>query len=191
MGAKDGSFTREVCQQLSLWWTGDESQDLLVKSNSSGARATSRAKAGKNVRGHCGDVAATDETIAPLLKLVTIELKRGYGRATIAELLDAASSAKSQTYEAFLEQTILSADNAKTPYWLLIHRRDRRRSVVYFPRSLYKALTKVGSFQTMPVPFVTAFVYITPKSFWVAATPLSEFLNCVKPHHVLKLARRL
>lgn len=80
-----------------------------------------------------GDITATDPIGAPLLERVTIEIKRGYSDASVAVMLDKPDRAKQQPWEAFVEQTILSADEAGTLEWWLIWRRDRKETLIFTP----------------------------------------------------------
>lgn len=142
--AKGSQFEREFCRRLSEWWSDGEHDDLFWRSSQSGGRATVRRRKGKSTRGHCGDITATDSVGEPLLKLVTFELKRGYGRATIHDLLDQPDTAKEQTWGAWLKQARAAALNAGTPYAIVVHKRDRRRAVIFFPKAFHESLVRLG-----------------------------------------------
>ena len=86
MGSKGPPFEREVCHALSLWWTKGERDDVLWRSQNSGARATSRSKVGKTTAGQYGDIAATDPTAAPVTALAVWECKVGYSTTTPFDL---------------------------------------------------------------------------------------------------------
>lgn len=127
---KGSQFERNTCRQLSLWWTNGERDDVFWRSAGSGAMAKTRSKSGKGTFGQYGDVQATDPVGQPLLDAFTIELKRGYNRFTIQDLLDKSGKAQQQ-YEKFFEQVMQDAENAGTDNWLLIVKRDRRDALVF------------------------------------------------------------
>lgn len=110
--AKGGDYEREICKRLSLWLTNGRDDDQLWRSSQSGGRATSRAKRGKGTKGHAGDTVATGKYGARLLKLVTLEIKRGYSKvANVHSLLDLRPRNDAvQVYEDWMWQTELAAD---------------------------------------------------------------------------------
>lgn len=142
MANKGGQYERDICRTLSLWMTNGRDDDQLWRSSQSGGRATSRAKKGKKTKGHSGDTVATGKHGRRLLKLVTMEIKRGYNRdANVHTLLDLRPATDAvQTYEDWLTQAHTAAYRAGTPFWWLIHRRDRRAAVLYMPFRLWDKL---------------------------------------------------
>lgn len=130
---------------LSRWWAGRD--DVFWRSNSSGARATQRAKKGKQTKGQCGDICATDPVGAPLIDLVTFELKRGYSSRTIADVLDvdAAIKTKLQTWELFIAKAHRDHERAGSFAWAIISRRDRRTTWIWMPRYLVTELRALGA----------------------------------------------
>jgi len=152
--AKGGGYEREISRTLSLWWTGGARDDVFWRTYGSGGRATTRRKKGKSTAGACGDIVATDEVGAPFTKLTTTEVKRGYsakkrGRGTakprnepgasLHELLDPAKPIKTPWAE-WIVQARTAAENAGTPYWAIIHRRDRRVALIAVPYRLMRDL---------------------------------------------------
>jgi hypothetical protein len=155
MGQKGGAFEREFCGLLSLWWSDNATDDLFWRSATSGARATTRRKKGKDTRGHCGDICATDDTGTPLLRTLTVELKRGYPGVNLSTLLDGPEQKGKESYAGFIRQAVAAAKNAGTPYWLLVHRRDKRKAMAFMPWDL---VNKIGGLHPKPnnsVLFVT------------------------------------
>lgn len=138
--AKGSSFERLICKELSLWWSGGTRDDIFWRSSNSGGRATVRGRQGKGTFGHCGDVAAVDPIGLPLLKTVTLELKRGYSKCSVADLLDEGKGRKPTEFEGFLVQAREAAARAGTPFWMLIQRRDSKQAVVFMPIELYAKL---------------------------------------------------
>jgi hypothetical protein len=140
--AKGPSYERILCRELSLWLSGGRHDDWLWRSSQSGGRATQRAKSGKRTAGHCGDLCCTCKEAEWFTKLVTVESKRGYnGSAMMADLLDRddwpSDKHRKETMLGMIEQARDAAKRAKTPYWMLIHRRDKRQALVYLPRRFY------------------------------------------------------
>jgi hypothetical protein len=135
MSQKGQSFERSFCVQLSLWWSSDQDEDLFWRSSQSGGRATSRAKRGKQTRGHCGDVCATDSEGELLMRWVTVELKKGYNKTNPYFLLDSLneSETNAQEFAAFIKQARSAAKRAGTAYWWLVHKRDYRQTMIFTP----------------------------------------------------------
>lgn len=152
--AKGGSYEREVCKTLSLWWSDNKDDDLFWRTSGSGARATVRGRKGKTTRNHCGDICNTDSVGEPLIKVITFELKRGYSRNNISELLDCPLDSSIQTYEEWFEKAETSRFNAGSFSWMLIHKRDRRDPVCFIPLYFYNALREVGALSLLEHPFL-------------------------------------
>jgi len=118
-----------------MWWSGGSTDDLFWRTSGSGARATTRAKHGKQTTGHYGDVTFTCPSAAPLIELITIELKRGYSKKNVQDMVDRLDKSKPSTYEDFFEQAINSARDAGTPEWMVVVKRDRRKAYVFMSTS--------------------------------------------------------
>lgn len=144
--AKGSSFERHVCKQLSAWWTQGERDDVYWRSSQSGGRATQRAKSGKRTYGSYGDIAAVDPIGEPLLKLFTIELKRGSSHKSPGDLLDFKRDNKCHPWIKCLLQTIRSAKQARSVGWILICRRDCRQAMIYIDRGTARELDQVAMF---------------------------------------------
>src|SRR6185503_13875219 len=142
-GHKKGSqFEREISRRLSQWWTIGERDDIFWRSSQSGGRATQRAKKGKRTAGSYGDITALDSIGRPLLRMFTIELKRGDSHGHPLELFDAPPSNVQRKWEKTLFQTVASAQDAGSIGWLLIHQRDRREIMAYMDWDLGKQLVR-------------------------------------------------
>jgi hypothetical protein len=76
---KGGSFEREICSKLSLWWSNEKRDDIFGRSDGSGGRFTARQKKGKDTANMSGDVTFTDSIGEPFIKAWNIEAKTGYG----------------------------------------------------------------------------------------------------------------
>lgn len=187
------SFERSFCKQLTLWWTGDASADVIFwRTAGSGARATSRRKSGKkSATAHCGDLAAIDPVGAPLTKLITFELKSGYKADTLHDLLDRPDSAAVQEYEEWVFKARTAAANAGTPYWAIVHWRKRREITMTIPGKLHDVFCmyqiKLGN------PIFESAVKIregSNESFRrLVSFRLSAFLDGVTPTQIRKIER--
>ncbi len=83
--AKGGEFERNICKQLSLWWTENERDDIFWRTAGSGARHTTRQKKNISTENSAGDVCYIDQLGKPFIDYFLMELKRGYtskGRLT-------------------------------------------------------------------------------------------------------------
>lgn len=124
---KGSPFEREIARRLSLWWSDGQADDWFWRTAGSGGRATNRAKQGKATANGGGDICAQTKEAQNLLDLVTFEIKRGYNTATVSDLLDIEGGG---VMGKFIEQARKSASLAGTPYWAVIHKRDRREALL-------------------------------------------------------------
>lgn len=187
MSAKGSSYERDLCRRLSLWWSEGEHDDLIWRTAGSGGRATVRRKAGRRTVGHCGDLCATDPAAEALFRVFTFELKRGYGNANPFDLLDRREGMAVQTFEKFVVQAEASRAAADSLYWCLIHKRDRRESMVYVTKEAYLKFFALGSswYTGYRVLFLSV-VLSNRKVLRLAAMPLEQFLK-LPPRVVKKL----
>jgi hypothetical protein len=178
--AKGSSFEREVCRQLSLWWTNQERDDIFWRASQSGGRATTRAKRGKSTANSAGDVAYLDVIGKPFLDKVCIEIKRGYStRSDTTGLIDSPSTS---LLFKFLEQAECSRLNANVPYWMLIQKRDRRVPIIHIPSKMMGRLNNFLGKEKISERF--DFFQFTIVSYgdcsWeIVSVPLVDFLGIV------------
>jgi hypothetical protein len=130
--SKGSQFERDICRDLSLWWTDNENDAVFWRTSTSGARATVRHRKGKSTRSQHGDICATDPIGQPFVDAFTCEIKRGYTKDTLADLFDRPKQGK-YTYQQWFDKIRETARAARTPSWLLIARRDRRVPLVFIP----------------------------------------------------------
>ena len=183
---KGNTFERAICKALSLWWTSGEREDVFWRSASSGGVATQRHKVGKTMYGQSGDIQAIDPIGAPLLQLMTVELKRGYTTTSFADALDKPARNKPCVFEGFVSQCSFEAKTAGTPFWLLIVQRNRRKALVFVPTALYKRLC------IKPRPPVSAKIDIcrddvNARRIRVVCVPFDDFLAGVSPAAICTL----
>lgn len=187
MSQKGSKFERDICKQLSLWWTENERDDIFWRTAGSGARAKVRGRKGKDTSGQHGDIAATDPIGAPLIDLITIELKRGYSKHTIADLLDKPVNGGKQIYEQWIEQAIESHQQAKSLAWMIIAKRDRRETIVLFNSDF---LMRSGMIPLGNFPRFLTTVKIGELGINVCGMPFNAWLSCTSQKDVLKLAKK-
>jgi hypothetical protein len=181
-GNKKGSgFERQICKQLSLWWTRGERDDVFWRSSQSGGRATVRSRKGKTTAGSYGDIVALDPIGKPLTDLFTIELKRGKSHGHPGDLIDCKGDPKCNEWYKTMQQAQLSADNAGTPAWMIISRRDCRKSAVFFPTwVLDRGENGVLAPHVSKLVHAPAFRYITDHGDFTGVE-LDKFLEIVDP----------
>jgi hypothetical protein len=139
MAQKGSGFERSICKQLSKWCSNGKSDSIFWRTSTSGARATVRARKGLETPNSYGDVCAIDPIGAPLIDLVSIELKRGYsGQLTLQDLLD--SNQKEPLLLKFWKQAERDRLIGKRHWSWLIFQRDRRRACIMFNRSFWDFL---------------------------------------------------
>lgn len=191
---KGNTFERSICTLLSEWWTQDESpprQDVFWRTASSGGRATQRGRKGKQTKNHCGDICATDPIGQPLIDVITWELKRGYNKDTIADLLDKPEGTAKTAYEKWILQARESQKHAGSQSWAIIVKRDRRYPLVIIP-SYFKMMCGLLP-DPLPksilpaVPNIQVVAYVGDFSDCIDIMRLSDFLKCT-PKRIKELA---
>lgn len=129
---KGSQYERDICRKLSLWWTQGLRDDVFWRTSNSGGRSTIRAKTGKKTFGQYGDVQATDPIGQPLMDYSTIEIKRGYSKASIMDIIDKPKNGAVPLYEKFIQQAIEEHKQAGSKTWWLIIRRDRKDALLFY-----------------------------------------------------------
>ncbi len=142
--SKGSDFERWVCTQLGLWWTDGKRDDVFWRTSTSGARATVRARRGKQTANQHGDVAAVDPIGSPLTDLLMIEIKRGYSADTVQDVLDRREGSKPGTLAGWFEKAEADSKVAERFGWLLISKRDRREPIAWMPFRVAKRLEADG-----------------------------------------------
>lgn len=176
---KGSQFERDICRKLSLWWTDGARDDIFWRTSQSGGRATTRAKAGKalQAKGAYGDIAAIDPVGEPLIAAVSIEVKRGYNRFSLQDLMDGTQAEEKYGLASFLDQARRDAA-ASNREWLLIWKRDRRTALIFYTRAVLNKLESLGlAWGQFPadVRVCTLWDFATQQEVVVA--PLDAFLG--------------
>lgn len=180
--AKGSSFERLIAKRLSLWWTQDVSpprEDVFWRTSNSGGRSTIRSKVGKKTSNSAGDIGATDECGLPLLRFMTLELKKGYNKFSVADLLDKPTKGAKPLYESWFDQAEASSVQAGSLYWSLIVNRDRRETVIFFPEELAAELLVRGA--AFPYGKNASLSVRTSQDRWIDGFLLQEFLDGTDP----------
>lgn len=195
--SKGGQFERDVCRQLSLWWSSGERDDLLWRTGGSGGRATTRARKNLATCNQHGDICAMDKSVEPLLKVFTFELKRGYSRQFISQLFERTDRSAIQQWEKWIQQARESAKKAGTPYWLIISRKNNLDGIVVMPLLAYGALRERSCLFEMEGPILEIRNCLVrkknfkPKQLSLMAVKLSDFINRVSPKAIKDMAKEL
>lgn len=189
--AKGSDFEREICKDLSRWWTCSDRDDVFWRTAMSGGRATVRARQGKTTAGSYGDITAIDPIGAPFLKAFALELKRGYNRDTLHDIVDCSPTAKQPTIVKWIEQAHASRKLSKSFHWMIIHRRDRRQPMVYMPKAAMMYLLKQAN-QHMTngmgiVAMPSHVKYEHKKKRHIGFMLLEDFFTTISPKHVREL----
>lgn len=143
--AKGGQFERDMCKDLSLWWTHGEREDVFWRTSGSGARATTRGKQGKSTHGHHGDITYTDPIGKPFLDCFIVELKKGYKDASLSRIIDHEGNSGPGLYHDWIVKSIESQQLSGSKYWLVIAKKDRRKTLVIQPRQFTDHYKQMGS----------------------------------------------
>ena len=191
--AKGSDFERELCRRLSRWWTGGERDDIFWRTSQSGGRATQRSKKDLKTFGSYGDIAAVDPIGQPLMKMFTIELKRGSSYGTPGDLLDFKPINSKHPWVVCLEQAIRSHEQAGSLAWMMICRRDHRLPVVFLESRIFKWLRDgspvVGSVNFMRFSLAIREEKGYLKNIFFSGIPLEFFLASVLPRQIIHLVK--
>ena len=180
--AKGSSYEREVCKLLSKWWTDGHTDAVFWRTSNSGGRATVRGS--KGTTNQHGDICATDPVGLPLLRVFALEIKRGYPRSTIHDLIDSDGTPKG-SYASWISQAKASQKLAGSKSWMILHKRDRREPTVTLPDPIFMNLLHTSGLEKPAPPFA-----ITSYGADVLATiRLDAFLSNITPLAVAVLGK--
>lgn len=189
--SKGSSFERNICRQLSMWWTkgieGKARDDVFWRSSQSGGRATQRAKSGKKTFGSYGDINAVDPVGQPLMRYFTFELKRGRSHGTPACLIDSPRTKKIRPFEAALNQAFDAHTLAESFTWALICKPDRREVMIYLSIARLHQLASNNGLRP-PVRYALN-INPTGRRFAFAGLLLTDFFKQVRPVDIVDLSK--
>lgn len=179
--SKGSQFERAICKKLSLWWSDGETDDIFWRSQTSGGRATLRRKKGKTTYGSYGDIAAVDPRGTPLIKLWTIELKRGKSHGSPWEMLECRGDCKK--FEKTIQQTYRSHQDAKSLGWMLICQKDYHNTMVYVDWATMRNFSSsfINGYVRYSIPFRIDGEYMRLRFVGVL---LEDFLKRVTPDQI-------
>ncbi len=180
--SKGSAFERQVCKQLSLWWTDWERDDIYWRTSQSGGRATSRTKAGKTTAGQYGDITCVDPdgVGSELTKLFSIELKKGYGPWSFVDLIARTTSPKTHPFRRFWAQVEQQVESSEVFLPMLIVQRSGSAPLLILEGTTMRALLPLKACR-LPHVSLVAFEYN------VVATRLEHFLENTDPDAVVQL----
>lgn len=184
--AKGSLFERQICKELSLWWTEGKRDDIFWRTAGSGGRATSRARRRQSTANSHGDICALDPLGKPLLDALVFELKRGYNWVTLHDVVDKAPHHKKQEFEYWVDQAISSMNGAGAASWAIIHKRDQRRAMIYLPFGL---VTNLGEEAIISVTLQCLVRRDSGPSEEVAGMPLETFFSACSPRSFPHVSR--
>ena len=188
MANKGTPFEREICKLLSLWWSGGTRDDIFWRTDNSGGRAKFRKRRqNKDTYGQSGDIQAVDPIGQPLLDAFTCELKRGYSKYTITDMLDKRPRMAIQQWEKHVRQAHTDSKNAGSKYWMLISRRDRREALADIPLSAARRLERNGS-KIFQFPHMECYLELkNGRRVAVLSMRLCDFLKSTEPCHIMNI----
>ena len=193
--AKGASWERQISNVLSHWWTGDPDAGVFWRTANSGGRATVRTRKGRKTPNHFGDLCATDPVAQPLLDLFVVEIKRGYNRATVHDLLDRSPKSAAPVHAEWINKVNEPAKAAGVRYWRLIHKRDRREPLILLPDHFVCELEDHVEIclEDLELSDNRVLRFYCPDVFhsyvWVFA--LADFLTAVKAKDIVALHEKL
>lgn len=192
-GSKGPPWEREICKLLSRWWTKDylePDEDIFWRTAGSGARATTRKKKGKKTDYQHGDVTFTNPIGEPFIRAFTVELKRGYSKSSIFDLIDKTN--QKSLYGEWINKITEQCYQQNNFSWLLITKRDRRVPMVYLPIDKFLFLIYRTEFiPTFGSPVVKLNFLLDNKPQEIIGITLEEWMAVVHPRNVRMVANRL
>ena len=99
---KGNSFENRIAKQLSLWVTNDYREDVLIRTATSGARATQLLKSGKIFETQAGDIIAVEEQGLQLTETFLLECKH-YKDANIESIFFGGKTGLNKWWERLVE----------------------------------------------------------------------------------------
>jgi len=191
--AKGSSFEREICKELSLWWSKGVRDDIFWRTAGSGARATVRRKGRDcDTANSTGDMCSLHSSGEPFIRHFLIEMKKGYTRGgdriDVLKMIDALEGRKSCLLQQWLDKAWLEAHSAGRKEVWLIFQRDLSKPMLMVRHSW---LAELQDGMSMSFPYPNIQVGSVEENWSIVG--LRDFLNWFKPEQVIppgKLKRR-
>jgi hypothetical protein len=132
---KGSQYERDISRQLSIWWSEGKEDDWFWRTDTSGGRATTRAKSGKATANAVGDLSSRTPEGDIFLREYIVEIKRGYNDLEVIPLLDK-NNFKSNHLVVWWEKLYREAcQTSRKP--LLIFKRDRAHACIVISNNVY------------------------------------------------------
>lgn len=192
---KGSAYEREVCKDLSLWWSYGQNPRVFARTRGSG----SALKIGGS-KWEGGDIGFVDPEGEPLIRVWNIEAKTGYAKKSkltsgriresnwcALDIID--SSLKEPTLLAMWLQCERDAlITGREP--VLIFRRYRRKSSIAITSTFYGALIETFNRPNKNVPILKIYVgdwfESTSTLVFLSLTDFFEWIPDIRPHYDLK-----
>jgi hypothetical protein len=196
---KGGEYERLICKALSLWYSRNKRDDIFWRTAGSGARATTRKKAGKKTADSVGDVSAIHPTGKKFTRLVNIEIKRGYTKRvakndeiSILNLIDrmyGKRKVKPPVLIRWIRKAMKEARLHGRKHSLIIFRRDRKRSCVVMLSKTFELLQ--NNHRPFIFPHDGQYCIVQYKRYEMVILRLEDFLEWCPPKAFFKKITRV
>lgn len=177
-----GTFERNVCKLFSMWWSNGIRDDIFWRTASSGGRATQRSIKDKTTFGQYGDIQATDPIGQSLIDLFVIELKKNYNKESLYDMLD--KPKPTSIYFEWITKLKEEVCCGHAPFWMLIHKRCYRETIVVLPNKLYSKI------KIPPTRRVRVMEDRTGQRIACTAMLLEDFFRYVRPNQIKRWAKQ-
>lgn len=171
---KGSQYERDISRKLSLWWSQGAADDWFWRTDTSGGRATTRAKSGLATANAVGDLSSRTEEGALLLREYVIEIKRGYNDIEILPLLDKDNNKSNHFVVWWKKLTGEAQATQRKP--LLIFRRDRAQACIVINHNLYTW------FKAFNGPYPTQRIIFPCEDDILYLFRLEHFLTSINPN---------
>lgn len=196
MAGKGGSFERDICRQLSLWWTSGEDDDCFWRNR------TRRTVHAYNAQFQEGDIMATKEVARPMTDLFCIELKSGYSIKRSPTKKTKAKRAEKKEKVHNVPWDLLDlidgrgerSEKAIVRFWMQANKaatKTKRIPLLIFKRDFHTPCVAIDyefldSFRISPFPMITLDNGANDIStLWFFS--LEDFFRTVKPYEIKKV----
>lgn len=196
MSAKGSENERDLAKALSEWWTPGKS-DTFWRVLGSGSRAKSRGRKGLDTYGSAGDIVAVDPIGTPFTEMFVVEAKKGYPTAQ-ANPFEAVDRIKpliptKKNFDGWIKQVEESCEQAKTPYWMIVFRRSRRKVMACMPLAVVTGsslFTADERYQIKISIVARVTLLVDGQEKYLMFCPLDELLCFMTPDMVRRANKR-
>jgi len=176
--SKGSGYERDIAKKLSLWWSEGKSDCCIWRSASSGSVATQRAKQDKESKNFYGDLSPTDELAQDLFSYFVAELKRGYNKSNLLDVIDSDNECEFlKLWNQVIRDSILANRNP-----LLILKRDRKHDVIFLLKMDFNKFIEWCGYPS------TKTISIHLENCDIIGLQLDSFLNWISPSIIRRMA---